>query len=155
MAGKSGAVTDLVVYDKAKWHYGADNWPGDLDADQAFVHTGLFIGWLAERQLLSDEMTEDCPELGSAVAAGLSGTQIYRMMDGVLTSEDLSDEGNAFAAAYFDFEGGMYLSDYHRLLVGDLPTQYHVADTRENYELLRSRIDERFAQWRAGTLPRS
>jgi hypothetical protein len=35
-------------------------------------------------------------------------------------------------------------------MVGALPSQYHVEDTWENYEKLKARIDERFAEWQAG-----
>ena len=74
-------------------------------------------------------------------------------MDGALTDEELSDEANAFAAAYFDFETGMYLRDYHKVLCEEMPSEYHVADTWANYELMRGRIDVQFDQWRRGVLP--
>jgi hypothetical protein len=57
----------------------------------------------------------------------------------------LNGEGKAFSQAYFDFERGPFLVDYEQLLGKSLPTLYHVADTWENYDLLKARIDERFA----------
>jgi len=74
------------------------------------------------------------------------------MMDGVLAGEDLSDEGNAFAEVYFNFERGTYLQDYEKLLGAGLPTLYHVADSWENYAILRTCIDQRFAEWKSGVL---
>ena len=38
--------------------------------------------------------------------------------------------------------------DYEKLFLGELPTMYHVQDTWENYDLLKSQIDKRFAAWR-------
>ena len=68
--------------------------------------------------------------------------------DGKFTDEDLNDEGNEFAREYFDFDERRYLADYEELLGGDLPTLYHVADSWENYDCLKLRLDERFAEWR-------
>jgi hypothetical protein len=67
---------------------------------------------------------------------------------GMFTDEDLNDEGNAFAQAYFDFEKGAYLSDYDRVLTGGLPSQYHVADTWGNFDALRPVLDKRLEEWR-------
>lgn len=69
--------------------------------------------------------------------------------DGKFTDEDLDDEGNAFAAAYFDFETGEYLQDYEGTLAQEVATLYHVADTWENYDLLKPVLDQRFSEWRA------
>jgi hypothetical protein len=69
--------------------------------------------------------------------------------DGKFTNEDLNNEGNAFAAAYFDFENGEYLLDYERILASEVPTLYHVADTWENYDLLMPVLDRRLNDWRA------
>jgi hypothetical protein len=142
-------MSDVIVYDKAKWHYDAANFPKELAPEQGFVHTGMFVGWLIERGLLSSELLEDFPDLGGAfLARSKTGPEVFQLMDGALTDEDLTDEGNDFAETYFDFEKGLYVHDYEELLCGDLPTMYHVRDSWENYETLRARIDERFAQWK-------
>ena len=80
----------------------------------------------------------------------ITGRQAYaEWLDGNLTSDQLTEEGNAFAASYVALGVGPYLNDYADVLARDLPTEYHVADTWENYDLLARRIDERFAAWRA------
>jgi len=142
-------VTDPIVYDKAKYHY-EGKFPRGLATTQAFVHTGLFLGWLIDRGLMSEEFYA---ESGEAVerfkAREISGPQIYAEWDGCLLSSMLSEEGNAFAAAYFDFDRGHYLADYEELLLGRLPSLYHVSDTWENFERLKARIDQRYVAWLA------
>jgi hypothetical protein len=57
---RRGAASETVrmakpmVFDKAKWHYQGD-FPADLEPDQAFVHTGLFLGWVIDAGLYGDE----------------------------------------------------------------------------------------------------
>ncbi len=143
----------MSTYDKAKWHYGADNFPQELPPEHGYIHTGMFVGWCIERHLLSPEFLEDFPDFTVPFESRTkTGPEMFQLMDGTLTNEDLSDEGNAFAQAYFDFERGIYLRDYEELLCGGLPTMYHVSDSWENYGVLRARIDVRFAEWKNGAL---
>jgi hypothetical protein len=67
------------------------------------------------------------------------------------TDEDLSDEGNAFAAFYYKSEEswGDYLDDYESTLGQKGRSLYHVADTWENYDLLAPVIRKRFETWHA------
>jgi hypothetical protein len=76
------------------------------------------------------------------------GAFFLRGCDGKFTNEDLNDEGNAFAAEYFDFQKGQYLSDYEKNLGVDLPSLYHVADTWDNFEKIKPILDRRLAAWR-------
>jgi hypothetical protein len=50
-AGRSTTMNDdIIVYDKAKWHYEGD-YPKDLPTENAFTHTGMFLAWLADTGL--------------------------------------------------------------------------------------------------------
>ena len=49
-AGGRVLMDKSIVFDKAKWHY-EGNFPGDLDERQAFVHTGMFLGWIIDKDL--------------------------------------------------------------------------------------------------------
>jgi hypothetical protein len=73
--------------------------------------------------------------------------------DGKFTDEDLSDEQNTFAAAYFDFEKGKYLADYEATFGKDGPTIYHVADTWENYDRIAPLLDDRLKACRQRIWP--
>lgn len=140
----------LDVYDKAKWHYGGD-FPEDLDSFQGYVHTGMFLGWLIDNDLVSDQFKTDLSaEIERFKQQKLTGPQVFkRCCDGVLMLDDLNETGNQFAQAYFEFNTGEYLNDYGTMLAQDLPSVYHVADTWENYKKLKPVIDERFAAWQA------
>lgn len=140
-------MSEPHVYDKAKYHIGG-KWPRRLAAYQSFVHTGLFFTWLIDRNLLSEEFWEGSEqEIELVKIREMTGPQFYQRNDGVLVDEMLSEDGNSFAHFYFDFDNGQFLSDYEEVLAVDLPTLYHVSDTWENYENLKVRVDQRFADW--------
>lgn len=136
------------VYDKAKYHLAMD-YPKDLPESQACVHTGMFVTWLIEHDMLSDWLIEEAAASIEAVKRHeMTGPQFYEEeMCGVLSDENLNEEGNAFTASYYDGKG-RFTRDYCVVMdIGDLPSIYHVQDTWENYELIKPRIDERYAEW--------
>ena len=136
-----------VVYDKAKYHYDGD-YPNDLPPEQAFVHTGLYLGWIIDHDLYSEEFREETAGLIAGFKARkVTGPEIYESWDGCLIDDMLSDEGNAFSQDYFDFERGAFLADYEELLRRNLPSVYHVANTWANYDRLCERVDQRYAKW--------
>jgi hypothetical protein len=138
---------NIVIYDKAKWHADGD-YPGDLDPDHAFHHTGMYFGWLVERNLLAPEFLDDIVEDVEAFKTKvITAPMLFRRLDGVLSSDMLGAAGNGFTSAYFDFERGRYLTDYDQVLASGLPSQYHVADTWQNYETLKQVLDQRFHEW--------
>jgi hypothetical protein len=144
-------MAEPLVYDKAKYHYDG-NFPDDLEPEQGFVHTGMFLGWIIDHDLYSDWFG---PEMRGYISAfksrDMTGAKVFEACDGVLVDDMLTDEGNAFARDYFDFERGKYLADYSELLTKGLPSMYHVADTWPNYEKLKKRIDQRYRDWKGET----
>jgi hypothetical protein len=42
-------MPDEIVYDKAKYHL-----VGVFPAEQSFIHTGMFLGWVLDRDLYSE-----------------------------------------------------------------------------------------------------
>jgi len=141
-------VPSLEIYDKAKYHYEGE-FPDDLLDAQAFVHTGFFLGWLAENDLLAADIAQ---EFSSQIAAfkekHLSGPRLYEVMGGVFDESMLTDEGNLFTKAYFDLETGQYVGDYQQLLVSDRPSFYHVEDDWANYATISACITRRYLAWR-------
>ena len=130
------------VHDKADWHLEGE-FPEDLREDQAYVHTGLFAAWLSDRGLMTGEYVDEAKQIRRRK---MTGPKVYKNWGGVLASDMLSDEGNAFTREYYDT---MFCPDYEELLSRNLPSFYHVKDTWENYEILRARIDKRFQRWKA------
>lgn len=139
-----------MAYDKAKWHYEGD-FPSDLPADQGLVHTGIFLTWIVDNNLFSQELEDDEGEAIALVKSRRAlGTYLYTMHDGVFTSDMLSVEGNAFTSEYFVFGIGSYLADYGATVAADLPTLYHVPNTWETYDALKPVLDKRYQEWRRG-----
>lgn len=141
-------MAERIVYDKAKYHYDGD-FPADLEIEQGFVHTGMFLGWIIDHGLYSDWFGKELSRyITDFKARKMTGAKVFQECDGVLMSDMLSEEGNEFAQNYFDFKRGMYLRDYGELLGKGLRTIYHVADSWPNYEKLKKRIDKRYRDWR-------
>ncbi len=135
------------VYDKAKYHYDGD-FPKGLPRRQAFVHTGMFVGWLIEHDMIAEDFLD---ETQGFKERRLTGAQIYKAWDGCLTSDVLTDEGNAFSGYYYngpDGKGGAYFEDYEATLAGDLPSLYHVEDTWQNYDKIAAVTTRRFEEWK-------
>ena len=138
-----------MKYDDASWHSGGD-FPKDLGDDASFTHTGLYLAWALLVGFASDDFLDEWDDsLQALQSRTISPSQVFKDMDGKLIDEDLSDEGNDFTAAYFDFEKGQYLKDYGEVLSVGLPTMYHVADTWANFDTLKPVLDRRLEAWRA------
>jgi len=144
---RSVTIQGPTVYDKAEYHNDGD-FPKGLPRKQAFVHTGMLVGWLIEHGMIAKDFRE---ETQGFKERKVSGAQVYKAWDGCLTSDVLTDYGNAFAKYYYngeDGQGGPYFEDYEAALVGDLPSLYHVKDTWENYDTIKKKIDERYDVWK-------
>jgi len=136
------------VYDKADYHYDTIREEG-LPDEHAANHIVPFLRWLIENDLVSPFfVTESGDALTRWRAGELSIHGLFEWWDEVLVSEMLSDEGNAFAMSYFEYDNGKYLEDFRQTLQGELPTEFHVAWSEENYARLRSVIDRRYAEWK-------
>jgi hypothetical protein len=138
-----------MKYDDSTWHSGG-NFPTDLPASAGATHTGMFVAWALLSGLSGDihrvDFPDDLPALRDRSVT--PGAFFLASCDGKFTDEDLSDEGSAFAAAYFDLQKGKYLADYEATFGKDGRTIYHVADTWENYDRIAPLLDDRFMAWR-------
>ncbi len=134
-------------YDDASWHHGGD-FPSELSYEHACVHIGMFMGWLVDRELQGALLVQEFKDvLDRFRRRELTPVELlHACCDDKLISGDLSDEGNAFATAYYD---SMYIDDYDELLAEELPTLYHVENSWSNYDRLKKRIDQRYAHWKA------
>lgn len=137
-----------IVYDKAEYHYGG-NYPKDLKKENAFTHTGMFLGWLIDNDLVSSEFIKETGDsINKYKKREISPIEIYKEWDGCLIDDMLNDEGNAFTEVYFDFEKGNYLVDYENLFAINLPTLYHVSFTWDKYDKLCKIIDDKYREWK-------
>jgi hypothetical protein len=141
------------VYDKAKYHDDTINELG-LPEEHAANHTAFFLRWLIERSLMSNFFETEGADVVKAFRNGQASIHdVYDWWDRCLIDEMLSDEGNAFAQSYFDFERGEYMKDYARVLQRDLPSEFHVPFTEANYQAIRGVIDVRYAAWTQSSRP--
>jgi hypothetical protein len=137
-----------MKYDDATWHSGGD-FPKDLPAKAGATHTGMFLAWAFLAGLAGEIHVEEPDFFDMLRGRSITPADFFlSACDGKFTDEDLNSEGNAFAAAYFDFEKGSYLADYEATFGKDGPTLYHAADTWENFDRIAPLIERRFLAWK-------
>ena len=143
-----------MAIDRADWHSGG-NFPADLPPENGGTHIGMFLAWIIHNGLQGEFHNDESPkDLEAVRARRMTGREfLFRACDGKFWNEDLSDEGNAFAAAYYSGEGGKgygpYIEDYELALAAGLPSTYHVEDTWANYDAIAPVISRRYAEWLA------
>jgi hypothetical protein len=138
-----------MKYDDASWHYGG-SYPGNLSAQNAFTHIGMFLAWALLNDLGGEiHFDELKDELELLQARRITPGRYFRQnCDGKLTDEDLNDRGNRFAEMYYEKS---YLQDYVSTLASELESPYHVDDTWENFEEISQVISRRFDAWVSNT----
>jgi hypothetical protein len=135
-----------MKYDDASWHSGGD-FPADLPPEAGGTHSGMFLAWAILNRLGGDLHSPEEVE-GLRTRTLTPGQFFLDVCDGKFTAEDFSEEGNAFARAYYDMSRGQYLRDYEYALGAGLPTLYHVPDTWGTYDVLAPVLDGRLRVWR-------
>ena len=131
-------------YDKAKWHYGGDEFPAELSEIHGFTHTGFYLLWLAENNFISDFVRQDFEaELSATLNRDKSPVHLYEMMDGCLIGDMLNSEGNMFSQSYYEKH---YLNDYSKTY-DEVTDVYYVNPSWENYERIVPLISQRFQKW--------
>lgn len=152
----------MAKYDDVSWHFEGD-YPKDLPKENAATHIGMYLHWCIDNELMSDEQLMDCEEdIKQVKARNMSGVD-YLMVncDGKFSSYDLNELGIEFTNTYYqddvDFaeKFGAFVDDYEEVFQkaakesgNELKSFYQVENTVENYNLLKTIIDERFAYWK-------
>lgn len=132
------------AYDKAKWHYGADDFPEELDEVYGFTHTGFYLVWLAENDLISEFVQQEfVAELKATLTREKSPIHLYEVMDGCLIGDMLNEEGNEFSISYFE---KTYFGDYSGTFL-EADGAYSIAPSWENYERVVPIISKRYQKW--------
>lgn len=143
-----------MKFDDASWHYGGD-FPTELPLVAGATHIAMFVAWAMLNGLAGSLHTEDfADDLAMLINRRLTPTEWFlRACDGKFTEEDLNDEGNAFAHAYYGGEDGLhtgagsYIADYDTSFQSS-KTLYHVPDTWATFSTLDPVIQARFKAWR-------
>lgn len=137
---------DLVVsnFDKADWHYDAIKQKG-LDEGQMYVPGGMLLGWLVEKEFVSDEMYELYgEEIEDFLNRNIGAAYLYQVMDGKLHQDMLTKEGARFMHYYFS--AGNYFLDFENTFDARDGAQYSVPDSWSNYEKLCKLLDMRLRE---------
>lgn len=143
---KSSSALEKNIYDNAKNHF-LGNFPESLPIEQAYVHIGMYLGWVIENELYSEFFEDEAAvQMIRFQRRDISCTILSEMWDGYLGHELFSKTGNMFT--YYYYGSGIYRKDYETTLAGDLPSIYHVQDTWMNYEKMGKKISQRFAEWK-------
>ena len=135
-----------TIYDNAKTHF-LGNFPDNLPIEQAYVHIGMYLGWIIDNDLYSEYFEDEADvQIFRFKRREISCTILSEIWDGYLGYELFNKTGNMFT--YYYYGGGIYRSDYDDELVKKLPSIYHVKDSWENYDHMKGRIDLRYKDWK-------
>jgi hypothetical protein len=136
-----------LIYDRAKHHF-LGQFPSILPIEQAYVHIGMFLGWMLEQNLYSIIFEEEeAHQVLRFKSREITCSILSALWDGYLGEDLFNDEGNAFSIYYY--QSGMYRRDYQDVLADDLPSMYHVEDTWENFDKISACILQRFEEWKS------
>jgi hypothetical protein len=110
----------------------------------------MFLAWCVLHGMAGELHTDDlADELAKLRTRELTpGRWFVMACDAKFVDDDLNDEGNAFAAAYYALDRGLYLGDYDQALGQALPSLYHVPDTWDTYDRLAPVIAQRYDEWK-------
>lgn len=143
----SAANDSVKLYDKASSHFMSGGFPDSLPIDQAYVHIGMYLGWIVENNLFSEFFEEECDtQIIRFKRREISPAILSEIWNGSLGSNLFTDTGNMFTFYYYG--GGLYKKDYSVVLSENLPSIYHVKDSWANFEKISEKITERFNTWK-------
>ena len=136
---------DKNIYDNARNHF-LGNFPESLPIEQAYVHIGMYLGWIIENELYSEFFEDEAAvQIIRFQRRDFSCTILSEVWDGYLGHELFSKTGNMFT--YYYYGGGIYRKDYEKVLANNLPSIYHVKDSWSNYDVMAQKITERYQDW--------
>ena len=144
--GALNHAREKTIYDNAKTHF-LGNFPESLPIEQAYVHIGIYLGWIIEHELYSEFFEDEAEvQIFRFKRKEINPTILSELWDGYLGFELFNKEGNMFT--YYYYGGGIYKKDYNDVLAGALPSIYHVNDTWENYYIMCEKISQRYNDWK-------
>ncbi len=144
---------DFGVYDDWRWHTGGA-FPAGRAPAQGYVHIGVFVAWLVRHGMVEAAGIPDpAAKLAIADIEGRRGapTALREPTQGRLAVDMLTDEGRAFASAYYAPEYG-YPRDWQRAF-GRRADGYDVPDNWQTYDFVEPMIDRRYRDWVRGGRP--
>ena len=110
------------MYDNIRFHLD-EEYPEGLPSENAATHIGMYWIWAAQAGL-ANPVWQTAPESAEDFANMLKGRTsgrrfLLKHMDGALTPDDFTEQGQKFTSYYYDNEEdgyGAFLEDYVRTL---------------------------------------
>jgi len=136
-----------LEFDLWAWHT-EGNFPKDQPPEQGYVHIGMFLAWLIERDMLNPRWVARAavqPTIASMREAAVSPCALRDVTDGRLGGDMMTADAAAFAGAYYAPQYG-YTQDWRRVF-GKAADKYAVPETWETYGRIAPVIDFRYAGW--------
>lgn len=147
----------MAKYDDVSWHYEGE-YPQGLPIENSATHIGMFLAWCINNDLVSQELVDDNEEsIKNVKNKTLTGAEfLINNCDEKFTNDVLNNIGNEFAGDYYNEDTKFakkfdsYLNDYSTLFNKKIgrKTIYHIENTWDNYNLVKTIIDKRFNEWK-------
>ncbi|GJM60850.1 hypothetical protein PEDI_14020 [Persicobacter diffluens] len=136
------------LFDHAKFHF-LNKFPESLPIENAYLHIGMFMGWIIDQELYSEYFEEEAEtEIFRFKLRELSPMLLSEIWGGALSHDLLNEKGKSFADYYY--ASGEFLKDYESVLANGLPSIYHVQDNWRNYKKISDLMDHKFQMWSKG-----
>jgi len=144
-----------MAIDRMEWHYGSNDYPEGLPAENAGTHIGMYLAFVFSQGMAGEHIIKELSDLLEKLKrreiTGFEFFDTYRG-DEKFFAQDLDDDGEEFTIDYyhtseFTKQFGEYFDDYCNVF-SEYPSPYHVEDTWENFDRLKPILDKRLQQWR-------
>lgn len=134
--------------DRADWHYGND-FPTNLPVENGGTHIGMYLNWIIDKNLIGEfHLTESKDGIEKVKSGEITGRDfLFDYCDGKFWNQELNEIGLKFTESYYSSD--KYFGDYAKVLANELESIYEVKDNRQNYSLIKEKIDQRFNKWNA------
>lgn len=140
-----------MIIDKMDWHYSAENFPKHLNQECAGTHIALYILWIIENNLFSNELLDDAErEIEMVKNREMTGLDfLIYICDEKFLEEDLSKQGLEFTLYYYDSEPYYYFNDLEKVFPNQVKNSlYELENSWENYDKIKNIINTRFEEWK-------
>lgn len=133
--------------DKCDWHCWWD-YPTGIADENGGTHIGMYLNWIIDAALISDYHLENSlKELHQVQNQEINWRDfLFNICDGKFGEFDLNQRGIDFTKFYYN---DSYYKDYFKVL-WDSQTKslYHIENTWDNYNKIRSTINIKFYLWK-------
>lgn len=136
-----------MAYDRMDWHYGAQDFPAELDNSAGGTHIGMYLAWAIQHDLAGELHVKDSQEsINKVKNREMTGTEfLVKECDEKFWEEDLNEQAQKFTQYYY--ESNKYYGDYEAAIGDDYPTLYHIPDTWENFDKVSLVLSEKYEKW--------